>query len=208
LGSEVKRLLAILSFAFAGLVAGWLTANLLLAFVPKCGYDCETRAFGVIFLSTAGGLFGFVLIGHLATRKRHLTVGVVAAVSTALSALMLLPAGGLYVWKLHGRYVEAEAARPVKPSLDFLHMTITTRAVQAYTGSDFGPVKPMRTIPQWQRCLVGTAQCEKRPRQAQMLCKDGVVYVDEADWRAFSLIPSENLPDAIALHSMDLCAGR
>jgi hypothetical protein len=154
LGSEVKRLLAILSFAFAGLVAG--------------------------------GLFGFVLIGHLATRKRHLTVWLVAAVSTALSALMLLPAGGLYVWKLHGRYVEAEAARPVKPSLDFLHMTITTRAVQAYTGSDFGPVKPMRTIPQWQRCLVGTAQCEKRPRQAQMLCKDGVVYVDEARIQSYS----------------------
>jgi len=204
----VKRLLAILSFAFAGLVAGWFTANLLLAFTPKCGYDCETRAFGVFFLSTVGGLFGFVLIGHLATRKRRLTIRLVAAVSTALSVLMLLPAGGLYVWKLHGHYAEAEAARPVKPSLDFLHMTIATRAVQAYTGSDFGPVKRVRIIPQWQRCLIGTAQCEKRPRQAQMLCKDGVVYVNEADWRAFSLIPSENLPDAIALRSMDLCAGQ
>ncbi|MEQ5843080.1 hypothetical protein BWP39_20885 [Paraburkholderia acidicola] len=204
----MKRFLALVFFAAVGLAAGWLASGLFLAFSPRCGYECENRAFGIFFLATVGGAFGFVLAGHLATRKRRVTAGTVLVVSTVLCLLMLLPAGGLYVWKLHGHYDEAEAARPVKPNLAFLHMTIATRAVRGYTDSDSGPVEPMRTIPQWQRCLIGTAQCKKQPRQAQMLCKDGVVYVNEADWRAFSLIPSENLPGTIALHSMNLCASQ
>ncbi|WP_133664579.1 hypothetical protein [Paraburkholderia sp. BL10I2N1] len=200
--------MAILVFAIAGLAAGWLASGSFLAFSPRCGYDCENRVFGIFFLTTIGGFFGFALIGHLATRKRHITVKTVLAVNAALCLLMLLPAWGFYTWKLHQHYVEAEAERPVKPNLEFLHMTIATRPVQGYTGSDFGPIEPMRAIPQWQRCLIGTAQCEKRPRQAEMLCKDGVVYVNEADWHAFSLIPSENLPGTIALQSMDLCASQ
>jgi hypothetical protein len=71
-------------------------------------------------------------VDSLATIGRRLsfTARLVAVVSTALSVLMLLSAGGLCVWKLHGHYVEAEAARPVTPSLEFLHMTIATRTVQ------------------------------------------------------------------------------
>lgn len=204
----MKRFVAFVFFAAVGLAAGWLASGLFLAFSPRCGYDCENRAFGIFFLATVGGSVGFVLTGHLATRKRPVTVGKVLVVSAALCLLMLLPAGALYVWKLHEHYVEAEAARPVKPSLEFLHMTIATRTVQGYSSSDSGPIKPIRTIPQWQRCLIGTAQCGKQPRQAQMHCKDGVVYVNEADWRAFSLIPSENLPGTIALHSMNLCTSQ
>jgi hypothetical protein len=39
-----------------------------------------------------------------------------------------------------------------------------------------------------------------------MRCKEGIVYVNEQDWRAFSLIPQENLPGAVAMTSMNLCA--
>ncbi len=39
-----------------------------------------------------------------------------------------------------------------------------------------------------------------------MRCKGDVVYVNEPDWKAFFLIPKENLPGAIAMRSMNLCA--
>ncbi|WP_158937574.1 hypothetical protein [Burkholderia sp. S171] len=71
-------------------------------------------------------------VDSLATIGRRLsfTARLAAVVSTALSVLMLLSAGGLCGWKLHGHYIKAEAARPVTPSLEFLHMTIATRTVQ------------------------------------------------------------------------------
>jgi hypothetical protein len=50
--------------------------------------------------------------------------------------------------------------------------------------------------------------CDQQPRQAQLLCKSGVVYVNERGWPAFTLITAENLRDAIPLESMALCAGR
>lgn len=39
-----------------------------------------------------------------------------------------------------------------------------------------------------------------------MHCKTGDVYVNEKDWPAFSLIPNENLPGAVPMKSMNLCA--
>ncbi len=84
-------------------------------------------------------------------------------------------------------------------------MAIATRDVQTYTKAEDGDIKPATIIPQWQRCAIDGAWCGKNPRQVHMLCKTGVVYVNEADWKAFSLIPRESLNVAPTMKSMDLC---
>ncbi|PRY01137.1 hypothetical protein [Paraburkholderia sp. BL25I1N1] len=87
-------------------------------------------------------------------------------------------------------------------------MSITTRAVQTYTGKEFGPVKAHGTLAPWQRCAIGSVNCVGEPRQAQMLCKAGVVYVNENEWASFSLIKPENMPGTIPLQSMNLCSSQ
>ncbi len=85
-------------------------------------------------------------------------------------------------------------------------MAIAKRDVQSYTEAKNGKVKPLAVIPQWERCAIDGAWCDTQPKQAHMLCKANVVYVNEADWSAFALIPEENLHGAIPMKSMNLCA--
>ncbi|WP_434715580.1 hypothetical protein [Paraburkholderia sp. A3RO-2L] len=110
------------------------------------------------------------------------------------------------MYELHAHYQHAQAARPVVANFDFMYMAIATRDVQTYTKAEGSAAKPTRIVPQWERCVIDGPPCNGHPKQAHVLCKSGVVYVNEPDWKAFSLIPRENLPGAIAMRSMNLCA--
>ncbi|MFL9867852.1 hypothetical protein PQR67_27065 [Paraburkholderia fungorum] len=127
----------------------------------------------------------------------------VAVLSTVT---VLFGATCFYVVNLHRHYADAEAARPVSANFDFMRMSIATRDVQSYTKVDKGAVKPLVVIPQWERCALDGAWCDTKPRQAHLLCKAGVVYVNEADWSAFALIPKEDLRGSMPMKSMNLCA--
>ncbi|GAB7522250.1 hypothetical protein [Paraburkholderia sp. 2C] len=202
----MKRLASLALFGLSGLATGIAVAAILLAFVPRCGYDCENYSFGVAVLSIIGCTVAFQLIGYVFTRGARLSLLRTLAISGLFASVAIVAAGGHYVFELRELYARAEAARPVVADFDFMYMAITTRRVRTYTKAEGGAVKPASTIPQWQRCVIDGAGCDRQPRQAHMRCKGGVVYVDESDWKAFSLIPQENLKGAIGMKSMDLCA--
>lgn len=201
----MKTALALVIFAVIGAITGTIAACIVLAFSLMCGYDCENYATGVWFFITGACLIGFPLLGHVFTRGTRLTVKRGSIVAAGLMSTVLGGALCFYVVDLHRHYADAEAARPVSADVDFMYMSIATRDVQTYTKAANGSVKPLTVIPQWQRCAIDGAWCDTNPKQAHMRCKAGVVYVDVADWSAFSLVPKENIPGAVPMKSMNLC---
>ncbi|MFL9897301.1 hypothetical protein PQR71_03915 [Paraburkholderia fungorum] len=201
----MKRLAALVMFAVIGAVTGTVAACIVLVFAPVCGYDCESYATGIWFFITVACFVAFPLFGHVFTRGIRLSSRRGSIVARGLVTTVLFGAGCFYVVDLHRRYADAEAARPVSTDVDFMYMSIATRDVQTYTKASNGKVKPLSVIPQWQRCAVDGAWCDTNPKQAHMRCKAGVVYVNAADWSAFSLIPKENIPGAVPMKSMKLC---
>jgi hypothetical protein len=202
----MKRALLLCAAAVIGLAVGLGTALLLSAFFPVCGEDCSNRTL-VTFLWTMGGaVLSFALASwHLSRRTWPAPARVVGAWAV-LGALFLLPAGAYYVHSLHGEYRRLQTIAPVEPTADFFHMAIATRDVKGFTEARQGPVRPMGTIPQWERCLIGIERCDTSPRQVEVFCKVGVMNINEADWLAFALIPSENSPGIEPLKSMHLCS--
>lgn len=187
-----------------GAAVGIVASMLFTAFIPVCGEDCSSAALAYWLLSTVGAIAVFGSVSVILSRRAVPSIRRSIWLFTILSALFIAPAAGHYVYTLHSKYLRLAAIAPVQPDTEFLHMAIATRNVHGVTGVDYGLIKPLREISQWERCLVGTARCEN-PKQAQMRCKGGVVYVNENDWPAFSLIQQENLPGAIPLDSMRLC---
>ncbi|WP_052321460.1 hypothetical protein [Ralstonia sp. A12] len=173
---------------------------------PGCGLDCASPELEAALLTGLATVLMFPILGALLTRGEKLTARRVVVVSAALMIGFILAATCHYVFQLRAHYVAAEKARPIQPDLDFMYMAIAIRDVQAYAAPEAGQSSAASMIPQWQRCAIGGASCEKRPRQVQMLCKIGVVFVRESDWKNFSLIPQENVFGAIPLKSMNLCA--
>lgn len=201
----MKRLAALVMFAVIGVMTATVAACIVLAFSPLCGYDCENRAAGIWVVMTAACLIGFPLLGHVFTRGARLTIKRGSIVAVGLVTTVSLGAGCFYVVDLHRHYVDAEADRPVRADFDFMYMSIATRDVQTYTKAVNGETKPLTVIPQWQRCAIDGAQCDTNPKQVYMRCKAGVVYVNAADWPAFSLVPRENIQGAVPMKSMNLC---
>nr|WKF56479.1 hypothetical protein HUO10_000936 [Paraburkholderia busanensis] len=202
----MRRLASLALFGVAGFTTGVPVAALLLAFAPRCGYECENRAFGVAVLSVAGCTLAFLLLGYAFTRKGFVTWFRILAGSASLAILAIAGACGHYVVELRDRYQDAQSAMPVSADMNFMYMAIATRDVRAYTKAEGGAAQPAGVIPQWQRCAIDGARCEAGRRQAHMRCQTGTVFVDESDWQAFSLIPRENLRGAVAMKSMNLCA--
>lgn len=202
----MKRLAALLVFAAMGTFAGTIAACVVLTFAPVCGYDCENRSFAIWLLITAACFTGFMVFGYLFTRGARLTFRGVSLAAVFLTTTVLFGATCFYVVDLRRHYADAEAARPVSANFEFMLMSIATRDVQSYTTAENGAVKPLAVISQWERCALDGAWCDTKPRQAHLLCKAGVVYVNEADWSAFTLIPKENLRGSIPMKSMNLCA--
>lgn len=203
LSNKMKRPAALVTFAVIGAVTGTTAACIVLALAPVCGYDCENHATGVWFFITSACLIGFPLLGHVFTRGTRLTLKRGSIVAAGLVTAVLLGAGCFYVLDLHRHYVDAEADRSVRADFDFMYMSITTRDVQTYTKAENGLTKPLTVIPQWQRCAIDGAWCDANPKQVHMRCKTGVVYVNAADWSAFSLVPRENIPGAVPMKSMN-----
>lgn len=208
LSDKVERLAALILFVLAGIATGIGVTLIVGAFStnPGCGLDCATPDATAALLSGLGTVLAFPILGYLFTRGARLRTRRTFAVLATLIVAAIIAAGGRYLVELHAHYQEAEAARPVTPDVDFMYMAIATRDIQTYTKAEDGASKPASVVPQWQRCVIAGARCDKKPRQARMLCKGGVVYIDEADWKDFSLIPRENLEGAVAMKSMDLCA--
>lgn len=204
----MKRLAAFAGFLLAGLVTAMAVVRIMTVFDrnPGCGLDCASPELEAALLAGLATVLIFPLLGALLTRGEKLTARRVIVVLAALMIGFMLAATCRYVFQLHAHYVAAEKARSIQPDLDFMYMAIATRDVQAYTESERGQLKAASMIPQWQRCAIDGASCEMRPGQARMLCKAGVVFVREPDWKYFSLIPKENIFGAVPLKSMNLCA--
>ena len=204
----MKRALTLISFVFAGFVTATVVIRIMTAFDynPGCGLDCASPDLEAALLAGVATVLAFPIFGFFLTRKRGFTTRRIAVTLATLMIAVLLAAVFHYGFNLRTRYLQAEAARPVQPDLDFMYMAIATRDVQTYAELQNGPPQPADVISQWQRCAIGGASCEKQPRQAHVLCKSGEVFVNEADWKYFSLIPKENAFGAIPLKSMKLCA--
>lgn len=197
----------VLLAAVLGIAVGVAASLLFTAFIPLCGDPCGAEGLMTLLLCTAGAVAVFVGAAVFLLRRRSASPRLFVATGAAISVLMLAPAAAYYVYALHGEYRRLEAAAPVRVTTDFFHMAIATRAVTAFSDASGQSVKPVIEIPQWQRCLIGVERCETQPRQVEMLCKTGVVNVNEADWPAFSLIPQENAAGISPLKSMRLCGG-
>ncbi|WP_459624451.1 hypothetical protein [Burkholderia sp. 3C] len=195
-------------FTVAGCVTAIAVSRILLAFDrnPGCGFDCPTPGLTMALSWGAAIALIFPVAGLACARFAGSEPRRIVAVATALIGAALFGAGARYVVELHEHYREAEAARPVMADVDFMYMAIATRDVRTYTRAEGGALRAAGVIPQWQRCAIDGASCDGRNKQAHMRCKNGMVYVDEPDWNAFSLIPRENLPGAVAMKSMNLCA--
>ncbi len=200
----MKRVLFILVVTAIGFAVGIAASLLFTAFIPICGEYCASTALAYWLFDTVGAILVFGSISVMLSRRAIPSMRLSIRLIAILSALFIAPAAGHYVYTLHSIYLRLAAIAPVQPDIEFLHMVIATRRVQGVTGADPGAIKPLREISQWERCVIGTARCEN-PKQAQMRCKGGVVYVNENDWSAFSLIQKENLPGTIPLDSMQLC---
>lgn len=202
----MRRSLFVLLAAVLGIAIGVTTSLLLTAFSPVCGEDCSNDRLANLLVCTLGGLVAFVGVALFFSRRSPVSPKLGFIVCVALSALFLTPASAHYVYTLHAEYRRLEAIAPVQPSADFFHMAIATRVIQGFTDASAKPVKPVGKIPQWQRCLIGAQRCETSPRQIEVLCKVGVVNVNEVDWPAFALVPQENVSGVAPLSSMRLCA--
>ncbi|MCL6486986.1 MAG: hypothetical protein I4O49_22915 [Janthinobacterium lividum] len=204
----MKRVMMLMGFVLAGFVTAAIVIRIMTAFDnnPGCGLDCASPELEAALLLGLATVLAFPILGFFFTRKRNSTTRRIAATLSTLMLVAILLAFVHYVFNLHTRYLRAEAARPVQPDLDFMYMAIATRDVQTYTELKKGQPQSVGMIAQWQRCAIGGASCGKQPRQAHMLCKSGEVFVNETDWKYFSLIPKENVFGAIPLKSMKLCA--
>ncbi|WP_321815203.1 MULTISPECIES: hypothetical protein [unclassified Paraburkholderia] len=182
--------------------------DILLAFdkKPGCGLDCPSARSTVAIYSGILTVLAFPVLSYLLLRQGKDGFRRASVVLAAMIVIALLGAGTHYVIELHEQYRAAETARPVVADFDFMYMAIATRDVQTYTKAEESKPKAASVIPQWQRCVIDGASCDRQTVQAHMRCKAGVVYVNQADWQAFALIPRENLRGAVAMKSMNLCA--
>lgn len=202
----MKRTLYVLLAAAIGLSVGLGASLLLSSFIPACGEDCSQRVLKTVLMGMGGGMLGFMLAALMISRRGLPAAGTSFRACAVLGLLVLAPSAAHYVYTLHGEYRRLQAIAPVQPTTDFFHMAIATREVQGFTEAGQGAVQPVGTIPPWERCLIGIERCDASPRQVEVFCKAGVMNVNEADWLAFTLIPSENSPGAPPLKSMHLCS--
>jgi hypothetical protein len=200
----VRRVSLVGSAALVGAIVGAVAALLTTAFSERCGEPCAAENLSAFVMWVLGGVVAFGGVAFLRSR-REWSGQSIAITALGLSVLVLAPAIAHHEWSLRTAYRNLEESAPVRPTTDFFHMAITTRAVFASTSSD-GPADKV-TIARWQRCLIGRELCDAKPRSAEVLCKSGVVYVSEPDWGAFALVPEENAPGVEPLASMRLCGG-
>ncbi|MBK1689928.1 hypothetical protein [Rubrivivax gelatinosus] len=106
------------------------------------------------------------------------------AVAALLCVLALVSAYALH-WR--SANLSERARLPIAPEADFSAMAIATRAITPAT-----PGAP--PIKAWERCALGAARCEQRPRAVEARCQAGVALIAEADWPALRRIPTEDLP--------------
>ncbi len=201
----MKRALFALIMSVAGVVIGVITAVLLTAFIPNCGEDCLNERVGAFVICIFSGIMIFSIFSIYSTKHSIPSIKELVYACAIMSALFLVPAVTYYIYKLHSEYIIFKALAPVQPTTDFFHMAIATSKVQAFTDARNGRAKPSVIVAQWERCLIGSTHCETSPRQVEILCKAGVVFVNEADWPSFALIPQENSPGIEPLKSMQLC---
>lgn len=201
----MKRALFVIAMSGFGSVIGWMTSLLLTAFIPACGDVCSRERIENLVLCFVGGIGILAIYSFFLSRRSIPSIKQSLLGCLVIGALILVPAFAHYVHELRTEYCMLRAIAPVQPTTDFFHMTISTRVVQGFTDASYGPAKPLTIISPWERCLIGSIRCGSSPRQVEMLCKAGVVHVNEADWPAFSLIPSENAHGVAPLKSMHLC---
>jgi hypothetical protein len=194
--------------SLVGSATGAITGLLFTAFIPNCGEDCSNEIVGTFVICCFIGLATFSIFSIYLTKRSTPSIRLFARACAIISALFLIPAATFYIYKLHSEYIKFKSIAPVQPTTDFFHMAIAIRTIQGFTDASSGHARPFLKISQWERCLIGSVHCETSPRQAEILCNAGVMYVNEADWPDFKLIPQENSPGVAPLKSMQLCNGQ
>lgn len=197
------RILMVLASSIMGGLIGVTAAFIYSAFIPACGEDCFHEKFtclvtGIILGIVIFSAYSASMIKHPKRSIKNIIYGYVGC-----CMLLLIPAFSYYVYKLHVEYKHLLSNASAVPNADLPHMAITTRTIKARMTS--GGMQQITWIPSWERCLIGVSHCEEIPRQVEVLCKSRVLKVNEDDWSAFTLIPSENATGVVPLKSMRLC---
>ncbi len=188
----MKRFALILFAAAFGGFIGVHASILHTSFFPVCGEDCFYDRFINLIMWICGGAAFFAIATWITTQKMFPSPGRIIIGGICLSLLLLAPTFAIYIHDLRKDHELLSEIAPVRPNPYYFHMAIATRPV--------GPIK------QWERCLIGSINCESEPRDAEFLCKNGVLSIKEADWPAFTLIPEENFPGAPPLQTIKLCS--
>jgi hypothetical protein len=201
----MKQLGAGLLFIVVGLFCGIAIATLNTAFEPTCGEDCTNTSLASLLTWTAICVFSFPSLGLLVWSRTGGTYKSLAAILSFFSIISVLPAISIYGHELHRRYWEDAWKRNI-PNIDFSWMVIATKSVTASSADETNI-----QIKAWERCALGTTNCEKKPLSVEAICLGSrkIVIIDESIWPAFQRIQDEDLPGLIDNpKDMNLCENK
>jgi hypothetical protein len=145
-------------------------------------------------------MVAFPIVGWFLTKKVSATR--VAAITAALFFAALLPAAGLYGYRLHQFYWQSSAPMGV-PDVDFSYMVIATKPIIATQGNSKVRIKA------WERCVIGPATCGAKHQSVEAACLESKkwVTIDSSNWSAFQRIPDEDLGGLLDRpRDMNLCS--
>ncbi|PVZ89004.1 hypothetical protein C9426_05750 [Serratia sp. S1B] len=176
-----------------------------MAFEPKyCGETCAINALNSLLTWVVICAIIFPVIGLQLWSRTGQTWVRLAAITLILVLISTLPAFSIYGYGLHKRYWPDDWKRHY-PNGDFSDMVIATKPVTVNTVGSESKTK----IKIWERCLLGSVQCDTKPHNVEAICLDSgtVVSIDESHWRAFQRIPEEDLQGITDTpQNMQLCS--
>jgi hypothetical protein len=193
-------LLAVLGF-LDGITVAWFNMAL---DSPGCGEPCAGENLSSAMLWGFACFFAFPLVAHLVYRRTGANAISVVTLALGLSLITVLPAVGVYSYKLHRLYWRDGGPLGV-PDIDFSYMIIATRPVGAMI-----PGTTERVLIQtWERCAFGLVSCDTNPKTFEAICMQNrtTALVEERDWAAFQRVPDEDLQGLLDYpRDMKLCA--
>jgi len=177
--------------ALVGLFCGVVVSMLNGAFDTRhCGEDCASAALASLLTWAAAGVLVFPVLGLVLWLRTRKTFKSLVRVALLLALASTLPSLGVYGYELHSRYWKDEWKRHI-PNFDYSLMAIAASPIEVTTAGAESKIQ----IKQWERCALGSIDCEKKPRSLEAICLGSgkVVTIDESNWPVFRRIPDEDL---------------
>ena len=187
----MKRLWVCLMLALVGLFCGVAVSMLNGAFEARhCGEDCASAALGSLLAWAGAGVVVFLVLGLVLWPRTRKTFKSLVWVALLLASASTLPSLGIYGYELHSRYWKDEWSRHI-PNSDYSLMVIAANSIEVTTAGAESKIQ----IKHWERCALGSIDCEKKPRSLEAICLGSgkVVTIEESKWPVFRRIPDEDL---------------